>query len=77
MAQHSDAVDRLLRAVLPQAPEVLHHVFALEGKALLPVSVSGKPNEKPRGQRSLTRTEHCREQSCIPGPNHCRRIVQG
>ena len=36
MGQHSDEVDRLLRAVIPQAPEVLHHVFALEGKALLP-----------------------------------------
>ena len=34
MAQHSDEVDRLLRAVMPQAPEFLHHVFALEGKSL-------------------------------------------
>ncbi|CAD6588408.1 MAG: hypothetical protein ASARMPREDX12_003321 [Alectoria sarmentosa] len=31
MGQHSDEVDQLLRAVLPQAPEVLHHVFSLEG----------------------------------------------
>lgn len=34
MAQHSDGVDRLLRTVMPEAPEVLHHVFALEGKSL-------------------------------------------
>ena len=35
MAQHSDEVDRLLRTVMPQAPEVLHHIFALEGKSKL------------------------------------------
>ena len=33
MAQHSDEVDRLLRTIMPHAPEVLHHVFALEGKS--------------------------------------------
>ena len=38
MAQRSDEVDQLLRSVMPQAPEVLHHVFALEGKSLRSIS---------------------------------------
>lgn len=50
MAQHSDEVDQLLRAIMPQAPEVLHHVFALEGKSLQSFLFSHRPNKKPRGQ---------------------------
>ena len=36
MAQHpdDDEVDQLLRAVMPHAPEFLHHVLALEGMSL-------------------------------------------
>ena len=34
MGQDPDEVDRLLRAIMPHAPEVLHHVFALEGRSL-------------------------------------------
>ena len=77
MAQHSDEVDRLLRAVMPQAPDILHHVFALEGKSLRSFPSKAKPDEKPRGERSPAGTKHSREQSCIPSPDHCRRTVQG
>ena len=77
MAQNSDEVDRLLRAVMPQAPEVLHHVFALEGKSLRSFKSRAKPDKKPRGERSPAGAKHGREQSCIPSPDHCRRTVQG
>ena len=78
MAQHSDEVDQLLRAVMPQAPEVLHHVFALEGKSLQSLPLQRhKPDEKPRGQRSPAGTQYSREQGGIPGPDHCHRTVQG
>lgn len=75
MAQHSDEVDQLLRAVMPQAPEVLHHVFALEGKSSRSFLFSLKPDENPRGQRSSAWTEHSGEQSGIPCPYHCHRAV--
>ena len=32
MAQQQDEVDILIRTAMQQAPEVLHHVFALEGE---------------------------------------------
>lgn len=77
MGQHSDEVDQLLRAVMPQAPEVLHHVFSLEGKSLRSFLFSKKPDKKPRGQRSPAGIEHCGEQSGIPSPDHCHRTIQG
>ena len=77
MGQHSDEVDQLLRAVLPQAPEVLHHVFSLEGKPMRSFLFSKKPDKKPRGQRSPAGIEHCGEQSGIPSTDHCHRTIQG
>lgn len=61
MAQHSDEVDRLLRAIMPQAPEVLHHVFALEGKSIGLFLFSRMPDAKSRRQRGPAGTEHSRE----------------
>lgn len=33
MAQHRDQVDGLLKRVFQQAPQILHHIFALDGKS--------------------------------------------
>jgi len=33
MAQYQDQVDELLKRVFQQAPQILHHTFALDGKS--------------------------------------------
>jgi len=79
-SQHTDSMDQLIGSTMQQAPQILHHVFSLEGKSrsfFLPDTKHRKADRQYRSQRSSHGTEDHREQGGLPDSHHCSRAVQG
>lgn len=32
MAQHTETMEQMIKTVMQKAPEIMHHIYALEGK---------------------------------------------